>query len=164
MLMTEEWRVIPSCPNYAASSLGRIRRIVKGKGTRHSTNDGYLKPMRMKSGYLMVYPYSNGKRETVCVHVLVAEAFIGPCPLGHETHHKDLTKDNNAPENLEYKTICDHRSHKGNDNPTSKLSEEDVINIRKLCMTMTQREVSKIYNVCYATIGHVMSKRNWRHI
>ena len=45
------------------------------------------------------------------VHSLVAEAFLGPRPLGHEVNHKDGNKWNNDVSNREYVTHSHNRLH-----------------------------------------------------
>ena len=49
-------------------------------------------------GYLRVQV--NGKR--YCVHRLVLEAFVGPCPKGFECDHSDRDRRNNALTNLRW--------------------------------------------------------------
>lgn len=90
----EEWKVIPSIPNYEASSLGNIRHI------KHKR---VLKAWKNTRGYLEVSIHSTtGKNKKV--HLLVAEAFLGDCPYNHEVHHKDENKENASVDNLEYVT------------------------------------------------------------
>ena len=50
-----------------------------------------------------------GKRRSVLVHRLVAEAFL-PLPdrLDMQLHHKDFQKHNNSSENLEWLSVADH--------------------------------------------------------
>ena len=85
--MTEVWKEIRS--GVEVSSLGRVRRYVDG----HRDGDGYL-------------CVSGGKRgaRRWPVHILVAEAFLGPRPLGLVVRHRGDDKDNNAATNLLYGT------------------------------------------------------------
>lgn len=75
--MTEAWRAIPSTNGrYEASSEGRIRstHVVRlGGKVLHPTP-------HHRVGYASVSVYQNGRRKSVNVHLLVAEAFHGPRP------------------------------------------------------------------------------------
>ena len=65
------------------------------------------------------YPWvdlrSKRKRRCAMVHLLVAEAFIGPKPASWmEVHHKDFNKNNPAAENLQYLDPDTHKDiHEG---------------------------------------------------
>jgi hypothetical protein len=102
---SEEWRSIPSHPDYEASSRGRIRR--KTKGYRRPAG-WILRQHRHPRGYLTVGLY-RGKRFSV--HVLVCESFHGTKPLNREVNHRDSNKMNNAPTNLEWLTRRENIHH-----------------------------------------------------
>lgn len=68
-------------------------------------------PMRRTvtgKGYVSLY--SDSYFQYTKEHELVAEVEHGPRSDGYEVHHKDGNKENNLPENLEYRTVHDHRS------------------------------------------------------
>ena len=97
----EEWRTVPSHPDYEVSNEGGFRRATPGSGTWAGRA---LKPFP-NSGYLKVTICTgkgNGARE--CLHVLVAEAFLGPRPEGLQIDHIDDDKLNCRAANLEYVT------------------------------------------------------------
>src|SRR4051812_28631191 len=96
----EEWREIPEFPQYEVSNHGQVRR-----GGRT------LSPYPEKKDYLRVTLSVNGKRYKKLVHVLVARAFLGPCPDGHEVNHIDLDPTNNFSNNLEYLTPLENNRH-----------------------------------------------------
>jgi len=115
--MTEEWRPAPGYEShYAVSSLGRVKRTAKGRGTRC----GILKQCPYRNGHLFVVLSVGGKVKTVAVHRLVGEAFIGPLLPGLETRHMDGDPTNNAVSNLVYGThlenVRDMRRHGTNHN------------------------------------------------
>ena len=51
--------------------------------------------------------------------------------------------------------------HKGTRNSAAKLTEEDVLRIRKLYKTRTQLSIAKEYGVSRTTIGMIVTKDNW---
>lgn len=73
------------------------------------------------------------------VHQLVLEAFVGLCPDGMECRHLNGVRDDNRLENLCWGTrkenqndkIVHGNSLKGERNPYAKLSNEDVVEIKK---------------------------------
>jgi hypothetical protein len=77
--MTERkrWRRVPGWPAYKVSSRGGEVR-----GPRR-----LLTPAPDRDGYLYVTLRDGGRSRRVAVHVLVLEAFRGPCPPGHEGLH-----------------------------------------------------------------------------
>ena len=88
----ERWSPIPNT-HYSISSEGRVRNDETNKmKTMDATSDGYHK----------VDLYSNGKRTSVRVHRLVAEAFIPNPNKLPQINHIDGNKENNNVKNLEW--------------------------------------------------------------
>ena len=95
---------------------------------------------KTKKGYLGVGLYFNGKKHFVRVHRLVAVKYL-PNPFGYpEVNHKDLNKENNYWDNLEWCTDEMNREHakvngissrKGENNRNATLRNEDIVTIRK---------------------------------
>lgn len=121
--MTEKWRAVPGWEGtYEVSDQGRVRslpRSVRGGFTGHRLVLGrVLQPVKRTSGHRGVILTDGDRRERPGVHQLVARAFLGPCPNGHEVCHNNGDPTDNRAENLRYGTrhenIMDavkHRAH-----------------------------------------------------
>ena len=98
----EHWKKINGyVGEYSVSSDGGVFSYRTGKRLRHQTSKrgGY---------YPFVNLYKDGVRKNFTVHGLVAAAFLGKRPRGHEIHHKDEDRSNPALSNLEYITVKAH--------------------------------------------------------
>ena len=84
---------------YGITSCGRIWSY---------RNEMFLKPKITKDGYLKVKLCKNGKMKHICVHRLVAMAYIPNPENLPEVDHKDNNKTNNCVNNLQW------LSHKDN--------------------------------------------------
>lgn len=108
-MAAEIWRPVKGYePLYEVSDSGRVRRFSPGQGTAASV----LKTLRRPDGYLSVSLCSGGAARKHLVHVLVAEAFLGNRPLGHEVNHKDFNRANCHRSNLEWVTRSENLLHK----------------------------------------------------
>lgn len=174
-MTVEEWRQIPSFPDYEASSLGRIRRIEPSPwGVNYINSDRTFTPSVSKKGYLRVCMRRNGKQVVKDVHLLISEAFLGPTPAGLTVNHKDGVKANNAVDNLEFATISEQQLHahrlglrvwdKGEDHTNAKLSESDVRTIMALEGKFTQREIARRFGVASVTVNAIYRGRLWSHL
>lgn len=93
---------------YEVSNMGRVR----GVDRLEVTKAGYTRQRRGKvrslkqnrDGYMVVMLSREGKRRTVKVHRLVLEAFVGPCPEGHEACHYNDDPADNRLQNLRWDT------------------------------------------------------------
>ncbi|MCV7358519.1 NUMOD4 motif-containing HNH endonuclease [Mycolicibacterium fluoranthenivorans] len=104
---SEQWRVVPSHPEYEVSDRGRVR----------SATSGAPIPQHLKSqrGYPSV---SVPRGKTPYVHAMVLEAFIGPRPSGAVTRHINDDPRDNRLENLTWGTHSENaldRVANGND-------------------------------------------------
>ena len=116
LVLEESWRTVPSSLGYSVSSWGRVRserRIVRSKnGTDRPHPSQLLRQCqtarRGGSGYPTV---QLGRGNMRMVHQIVCEAFLGRCPAGHETNHRDGNKSNNRLDNLEYLTQAENNRH-----------------------------------------------------
>lgn len=99
----EQWAVVEGFAAYEVSTAGRVRRI---------GSDSLLTPQMINGGYWKVQFWKGGRNHNRLIHVLVAAAFIGPCPAGKEVNHKNgREKWNNAVSNLEYMTRSQNMKH-----------------------------------------------------
>ena len=101
--MEEIWKPIKDFEDkYEVSNLGRIRNI----RTNH-----ILKMTNQYGNYFSIILYDGVRRKTTRVHRLVAEAFI-PNPNNYScVNHKDMNKQNNCVDNLEWCTQSYNSNH-----------------------------------------------------
>jgi mRNA-degrading endonuclease HigB of HigAB toxin-antitoxin module len=126
---------------YEVSNLGRVKRK-KGKTIYKDGRVAYfsqtiLKQSVNKKGYKTVYLSVNSKKYTKTVHRLVAETFIKN-PLNKKTvNHKDLNKENNTVENLEWLTNKENMQHAFKNGCFKERDKTTILNIKhmkeKLC-------------------------------
>ena len=87
---------------YQVSNLGNIKSIRKNK---------ILSLIQSPVDYLQCSLWDGKKGHTVLVHRLVAMAFIDGYTPGLEVNHKDLNKQNNRADNLEWVTHSQNAYH-----------------------------------------------------
>lgn len=154
----DDIRPIPGYPGYAASRDGRI----KGKHQR------WLKPCLNKDGHQQVNIYCDGHRYTLTVHYLVLITWVGRYPgMGMEARHIDGHGTNNHADNLEWVahgTSARGVTHnRGEANPSAKLTENDVREIRSLIKTgnLTKVEIGRRYGVTGEMIRVIQVGKRW---
>lgn len=161
--MVEEWRVIDGSDGYEVSDLGRVRSWRK-----HGPGKNKLRTFRLKTphlnpstGYLQV---GFGHATTKTVHVIVAEAFIGPRPKGEVVNHLDGDKTNNSFHNLEY--CSNQRNHihaveigltpSGEKHRLARLSDLDVAEIRdRKTRGETQVSIADVFGVSFQYVSRL---------
>lgn len=173
--MIEKWKEVPGWPDYAVSSFGRVMRIAKPKRGRAKVGD-ILSPRIPGGGQ---YPAVNLTEDGVSthwyLHRLVAYVFLGPCPEGEEVNHIDGDKTNPRLENVEYVTRSENMLHaferglnsnRGEKNPRTRLSEDDVRTIRAEftgaygeCAALARR-----FGVSHAAVQDIIHGRRWSHL
>lgn len=108
--MTDErWLPVPRYEGYyEVSDHGRVRsvdRVISQRdGTRRKFRGTVISPQEINSGYLRVSLQRNQEKEYFLVHRLVLTTFVGPCPDGMETCHRDNDRHNNHLTNLRWDT------------------------------------------------------------
>jgi hypothetical protein len=172
-----EWRDIPSCPNYQASSDGQIRSVEHTTtfidGRRRTFPGKILAQANHSAGYKSVnFGKAKGSRT---VHVLVLEAFTGSRPEGMWVNHKDGNKHNNAVENLEWLSASDNQRHaiaaglapkpplkRGTSHYKNCLSEDQVRKIRtEYASGGGIARLAREYSVGESTIRHIVQRTTW---
>lgn len=145
-----------------------------GQVWSHRSNK-FLKQGLCKAGYFQVVLSKDGTKSKL-VHLLVLDAYVGDKPTGYYGCHNDGNKFNNHYSNLRYDTPSnnqhDRKAHgtayenKGIRNGTSKLTEEQVREIRELYATgqYTQVEIGKAYGIGGDSICRIVNLKRWSHI
>ena len=162
--MEEIWKPVLGYENiYSVSSFGRIRRELKTCGTQPGR---IVNSWMGTDGYFKASLSSKSKVRKFSVHSLVAQAFIGVRMCGFEVNHKDSIRTNNNISNLEYISYQDNSRHNGITNGCSKLTEEDVRQIRQKYVpgTYSQYRLAREFNVQRPTIHKVLKRISWDHV
>ena len=104
-----ELREIPGYEGiYAAREDGAIIRQRRGSGTQEGR---ILKPNPNPNGYLYYALSKHSKVKAFTGHGLVAMAFHGPRPEGHDVMHINANKHDNRAANLKYGTRSENQLH-----------------------------------------------------
>ncbi len=165
--MDEIWKPVPGGNgNHEVSNLGRIRRV--NRRTFTGVDDG--------KGYRRVGIVANGRRKLWFVHQLVAQVFIGEKPPGYHVNHIDSHRANNRVDNLEYVTPLGNQRHswattnrqpphRGEATNFAKLSESDVIQIRRMrAEGLTYKAIAQHFDTKPANVWHICVGRTWKHL
>ena len=164
--MNEIWRPVKNFEQYyLISNVGRVKTIKTGL---------IRKPQIHKDGYLCLIFCVNNIRHIKYIHRLIAEVFIdNPLNLC-EVNHIDGNKQNNNVSNLEWCTHHENVIHahktglvkyrKGENINSSKLTDNEVIEIRMLSKKMSGYAIAKKYNVDKKTVYEILHNRSWKHL
>lgn len=178
----EQWRPVEGLAGlYEVSDRGRVRSLdrIVFRNNKH--------PIRLKGKLLSCppdaagYPVAQlGRRRRAHVHVLVATAFIGPCPGKHGTGRHDYNVDhinNNRADNracnLRWATHYENchakplrqgrrNTARGERCARAKLTEADVRLV--LADQRNGVELARELNVNKGTIYGIRSGKTWKHV
>ena len=167
--MKERWLPVPGFEGiYSISDQGRVRRDRLG----HGATGGRIRRLSpsLHGGYLCVTLHDRRRTQRAYVHLLVAHAFLGPCPEGQEVNHKDGIKANCTVTNLEYTTHAGNVQHgydlglypKGEQRPNAKLTQQQADEIRTLQGQMRSEEVGAQYSISRQAVADIWAGRSWR--
>ena len=182
--MTERWAPVSRWEGlYEVSDGGRVRSATReyvDKLNRPRFFAGrVLANQTRRDGYVTVRLVDRSRGETVCVHRLVAWAFLGaPGFERAEVNHKSGDKSDNRPSNLEWTTPAENRSHAhrvglsstpgsrpGVTNGFARLTDESVKEIRALrARGATYRSLASRFGVDVTTVSLVARRITWRHV
>lgn len=177
--MEEVWKDIQGYEGkYTVSNYGNVKWANSSKIRKGSVNK--------HNGYVYVFLRDKQyKSKNVRLHRLVAQTFIPNPENKPEVNHKDCNKQNNCVNNLEWSTRQENIDHSwkngrcqsaierimkvnetqfGERHHQSKLTEKEVLEIRKIGTTKSLREIGLMYNVSLQLIWYILKRKNWKHI
>lgn len=170
------YRHLPEWDGYCVGSNGDV--LTCKKRGRHAVP--YLQVWRKlnavtrEKGYLHVHLSRGRSDRAALVHHLVLEAFVGKRPPGMECRHLDGNPQNNRLENLKWGTAKEncrdsisHGTHAvlfGEDNKMSKLSSQQVVEIRQQRTVKSGVDLAKEYGVSRSLVSSIQNEKLWRHI
>lgn len=173
--MTEQWRpVVGFEGHYEVSDLGRVRSFAQCNNLGRIMKQQIAKPYP----YSRVHLWKNGVGSIKSVHILVAEAFIGPRPPGMQVRHgpnrlPDGSLDNSV-SNLSYGTAAENQADterdgtklRGSQKPQAKLNEEQVAEIRQKYAGggETWKSLAREYGVTDVLIRFAVTGATWKHV
>ena len=166
----EQWKRINNYPQYQVSNLGSIKReYPNGKFKM-------IKPL--PSGcyrYLMVTLCKNSQATKSYIHRIVADHFLpNPDPKNYSTvgfknkDGQDCRVENlywtNQQELMQLRQQQD-RYYKGSEHHASRLTEKDVIEIRKMKADGFRNvDICKLYGIHNATLSAILKRHTWKHV
>jgi hypothetical protein len=159
-----KWKLLNGYDDYIISDHGHVAKLIKPK----PNNKGYLRVKFVKDG-IRVDRY---------VHRIIASVWISNEYSKHCVNHKNFNVQDNSAVNLEWVTNHENQTHSwkynktrkkkdntGEKNPRAKLSESDIIEIRKR-YDNNERPIDfyKTYNVSHSLIIQIGKRQIWTHI
>jgi hypothetical protein len=157
-------REIPGYPGYKISDRGEIVSF-KQKNPR------VLRTRVSTAGNEQVRLMGpDGKKHSHNVGNLVLRAWVGPPPPGQQCRHGPRGRLCHELSNLCWGTrvedsadkVRDGTDNRGEKNPSAKLTEQDVLDIR--ASDMTRQQLADKYGVSYQQINDIINRKKWKHI
>ena len=164
---------VENFPGYLISDQGTVLSL------NYRGNTGKTKEMgkyEQKDGYQQVELYENGESKRITVHRLVANHFLEKTEGKDEIDHINNDKTDNRAKNLRWVTRGEnvrnafeeglYKSRKGKNSNTAKLTEEEVVEIRKIYENTekTQYDLADIYGVSQVQIGRIVRRETWTNL
>lgn len=172
--MNEIWKAINGYSGYEISNMGRVRSYRNNHGGVCKRPQRFLTPSGKRYFSVSLVKEQGKGSDTILVHKLIAEAFIGPRPVGAVICHNNGDRYDNRASNLRYDTpfgnMLDATRHgqsmAGQKSYTSKLSTKDVLMIRDLYSTgeYTQDSLAKLFPVGRTAIGSIIRGDSWKNL
>ena len=175
--MKEIWKDIKNYEGrYQISNFGNVRSVTRTvlKRGKYATIKGRVLSLNYKSnGYVYIELSKNSKKKTFRVHRLVAEAFLENKDSKKQVNHKDLNKNNNIVDNLEWSTQSENMNHAYKNGACrneekhhkARLKKQDIIKIRILLnQGLKQRDIAEKFNVSQYTIWAIHNKKTWKYV
>lgn len=178
----ETWTAIPGFEGlYEASSEGTIRslerrvpRINHGTFVMSLVPSTVLSPDIGKWDYCRVTLFKEGVRHRHLVHHLVLSAFVGPCPAGYETNHRNGIRSDNRIANLEWVTRRANLRHsfdqlgrrsRGRALPGARNSRAKAIDVERVFSLradgLSQQAIAAIVGCHQTMVSYVLQGRHW---
>jgi hypothetical protein len=168
--MEEVWKDVKGFEGlYQVSNLGNVKRLISERVFAERligrTIDRY--------GYVKRVLSKDGKNNYFTEHRLVAIAFIDNPDNKPAVNHIYGIKTDNRVENLEWNTTIENHQHaidtglkdqKGIKHHKCKLTEEQVLEIRKIGFSETTTSLSKKYGVSRVHILRLIRNEGWQHL
>jgi hypothetical protein len=178
-IMQEIWKDVVGYEGiYMVSSFGRMKskeRIVERKKMGNYFQKEAIIEGSEYHGYKVTTIVKNKIKKNKFIHVLIAEAFLGPKPEKMEVCHNDGDRKNNAIENLRYGTRSDnvrdsikHGTYKrppivrGSKRSDAKINEEIAKQIKE--SDESSYILAKKLNISRALISNVRRNKSWTHV
>lgn len=182
--MAEQWKEIEDFPDYMVSNKGRIwtkTRIIKRPSGNYLRKGGFMKGRDDTHGYLTVNIRNEKQIKNFKIHRIVAKAFLDNTLNKREVNHINGIKTDNRVTNLEWVTSKENKTHawkygfytkqdrsklSGENNPTSKFTEKQVKEIRKIYSQggISQKALGKMYGTSQAQIFYIVNRITWKNI
>lgn len=167
----DRWKTIEEFPDYEVSNAGEVRRAVASRTRRAGTR---ISGSSNRDGYPEVCLRRDGRAKNRRVHRLVWIAFNGPIPSGLQINHINGAKSDNRIENLELVTPRENTLHaievlghtrKGEGNPSSTLTAQDVLSIRERASEgETRTDLAAEFGVSKTCISGICTGKTWKHL
>lgn len=170
-----EYRDIAGFPGYRIGTDASVwSNRQKGFGYGRTCEWKPVQTKPNKWGYITVGLFRDKKRFTKRIARLMLEAFVGPCPDGMEAcHFPDPSRSNNAVDNLMWGTPLENAAHRdaingkrtGASLSWTKLSESDVLEIRRLCVAkVSKQDIADRFHVSLRAIYKIQAREYWSHV
>jgi hypothetical protein len=161
----EIFEQIQGFEHYTISNFGNVVNKKNNKVSGFIDKDGYLKVALFKNKKI---------RRNFFVHRLVAIHFVQNPEKKPEVNHKDGDKSNIFYRNLEWSTRSENQQHaydtglqkiqKGEERYNSKLTNENILFIRKNKGVITQQKMGDMFGVNRSLISNIINNKKWKNV